>query len=108
MSASRPPSDSPTDPLNALRRRARVLDRLLDDAGRVSRWPKRRAERQMILDYLIEFVPDDEVLSERQVNDLLASRHSFHDSALLRRQLIDQGMLVRRTDGSAYWKPARD
>lgn len=62
----------------------------------------------MILDYLIEFIPEGTVLTERQINELLASRHSFRDPALLRRQLIDHGMLDRRTDGSAYWKPARE
>lgn len=107
MTAS-PPSDGPDDPVRALKRRARVLDRLLDGAGRVTRWPKRRTERQMILDYLIEFVPRDERLTERQLNDLLGSLHTFRDSPLLRRQLVDAGMLERRTDGSAYWRTEDD
>ncbi|MDA0364475.1 MAG: DUF2087 domain-containing protein [Chloroflexi bacterium] len=102
------PSDAPDDPVRALRRRAHVLDRLLDGSGRVTRWPKRRTERQMILDYLIEFVPRGEVFNERQVTDLLASLHTFRDPPLLRRQLIDTGLLERRTDGSAYWRPGGD
>lgn len=99
------PDPALDDPLRALRRRARVLDRLLDDAGRVSRWPKRRAERQLILDYLVEFIPPGELLTERQVNELLTARHTFNDAALLRRQLIDRGMLERHRNGSAYWRP---
>ncbi len=95
----------PDDPVRELQRRTRLLARLLDDTGRISRWPKRRWERQLVLDYIIEHFTPGEVMTEPQVVAALHRIHSFNDAALLRRMLVDLGMLERRRDGSAYWRP---
>ncbi len=95
----------PDDPVKELRRRTRLLSRLLDDTGRIRRWPKRRWERQLVLDYVVEHFTPGEVMSERELGAALHRIHSFNDAALLRRMLVDLGMLERRRDGSAYWRP---
>jgi hypothetical protein len=95
----------PDDPLRALRRDAHALERLLDERGRVTRWPrKRRAERALILAYLAAQLPA-ETMTEAEVNAALGRLHAFDDPALLRRALVDAGLLARTSDGSAYWKP---
>lgn len=102
MPAPPPPGDS----IRALRKGAHALDRLLDGQGRVTRWPrKRRAERALILDYLAAHLPKDEVLTEAEIGRRIGRLHTFNDTALLRREMVDAGLLARTADGSAYWKP---
>lgn len=100
-----PTSTVPDDPVRELQRRSRLLKRLMDDTGRISRWPKRRWERQLVLDFVIEHFTPGEVMTEAEVGVALNRVHSFNDAALLRRWLVDLGMLERRRDGSAYWRP---
>ena len=101
------PEDHIDDPVAALHQRARLLDRLLDDRGRVVRWPKRHKHRQLVLDYLIEHIEPQQLMTEREVGVLLDDLHTFRDVPLLRRCLVDEGMLDRKRDGSAYWRPGR-
>jgi hypothetical protein len=87
--------DVPDDPIAALRKRSRILDRLLDEEGRVARWPKRRAQKLIVLEHLAQhFEP-----GVRLVNSL----HAFSDAALLRRWLVEEGFVSRTSSGSAYW-----
>ncbi len=102
MAESSPP-DTPDDPVAALRKRSRILARLLDDEGRVARWPKRRAQRLLILEHLAQHFEPGERLAEAEVNALLNSLHSFDDAALLRRWLVEEGFVGRTASGSAYW-----
>ena len=96
---------TPRDPLGELRKRARILDRLLDERGRVARWPVRRAQQLIVLDYITAQL-DEGVMTEREVGDRLEALHAFHDVALIRRELVDLGVLDRKRDGSSYWKVA--
>jgi hypothetical protein len=98
-----PSTESPDDPVAALRKRSRILARLLDDDGRVRRWPKRRTQKLLILEHLAQHFEPGERLPEAQVNDLLNSLHAFDDAALLRRWLVEEGLLARTASGSAYW-----
>ncbi|MEX2446201.1 MAG: DUF2087 domain-containing protein [Dehalococcoidia bacterium] len=98
------PPGTPDDPLAALRKRARILNRLLDDRGRVSRWPARRAQQLIVLDHIAAQIEDGRVMSERELGAHLEEMHAFHDSARIRRELVDLGVLQRYRDGSAYWK----
>ena len=94
---------APDDPIAALRKRSRILERLLDDDGRIGRWSKRRVQRLLILEHLAQHFDPDARLSELEVNTLLNSLHSFNDAALLRRWLVEEGFVARTSSGSAYW-----
>jgi hypothetical protein len=37
---------------------------------------------------------------------VLAGEHAFNDPALLRRSLIEHGLMERTDDGSRYWRAA--
>ena len=97
---------TPRDPLGELRKRAHILDRLLDERGRVARWPARRAQQLIVLDYIAAQLDEGRVMNERELGDFLETVHAFHDAALIRRELVDLGVLERKRDGSSYWKVA--
>ena len=96
--------DAPRDPIAELRKRARILEQLLDDRGRVARWPVRRAQQLIVLDYIAAQIEAGVVMTEREVGTRLDALHAFDDAALIRRELVDLGALQRKRDGSAYWK----
>jgi hypothetical protein len=76
------------------------VDRFLRD-GRIDRYPSNAADRQQLFAWVAEtaFEPD-EVLSEAEINERLSTRAD--DVALLRRHLVDAGLLLRTPSGSSY------
>lgn len=99
-----PPDPEPADPLVALRKRSRILDRLLDDRARVARWPVRRAQQLLVLDHIAAQIEEGVVWNEVELGHMLEELHAFNDPARIRRELVDLGILARKRDGSAYWK----
>lgn len=83
-----------------------VLKTYLDAEGRLTEWPTRRrqAAQRAALEYLAARFEPGREYTEREVNDLLNSLHTFGDWALLRRELFEKGFLNRARDGSAYWR----
>lgn len=83
----------------------RLVERALphfDDAGRLLRWPGRRQVRSLCLEVLWAGLPAGQVLTEPEVNAHLEAAHLFGDVAQLRRSLIEDGLVSRTRDGSAY------
>jgi hypothetical protein len=76
--------------------------RLLDADGRLVRWPTKRPQRMLVLHYLRDRFAPDQVYSEAEVNELLKRWHTFEDWALLRRELVDRGYMIRDTAGHEY------
>jgi hypothetical protein len=67
----------------------------------IDRYPRRQDDRRMLLRWIAErtFTTDDEY-TESEVNGML-SRYS-DDVAVLRRHLVDVGLLERFPDGTGY------
>jgi len=83
----------------------------LDDQGRLISWPspkKGKGLQEMALEYMAEKFEAGKRYTEREVNDLLNTHHTFGDAALLRREMVERGYLQRLKDGSAYWRTAED
>jgi hypothetical protein len=76
----------------------------LDNEGRLIRWPSRRTLQRNALDYLATKLEPEHIYSEKEINALLNSWHTFGDPALLRRELHEHGLLNRAKDGSEYWR----
>lgn len=75
-------------------------ERFLRD-GRITQYPASQAERRELLGLVAERAfRSGEVLGEREVNERLAAFHD--DVAVLRRYLVDAGLLVRTRSGSSY------
>ena len=63
--------------------------------------PARPATRLIVLRWLAERFEPGRRYTEREVNDLLRASHPDH--AMLRRYLVDHGLLER--DHGVYWRP---
>jgi hypothetical protein len=57
---------------------------------------------QVVLKYLIQFFEFDANYTEKEVNTII--RRFNEDTASLRRELVEAGMLARESDGSRYWR----
>jgi len=84
------------------------IDQFLDDCGRIMQMPQKQAARIGVLEYLAEKFEPDAVYSEREVNEICNRWHTFGDYFLLRRELVDHGLLDRERDGSKYWRVTKD
>jgi len=73
-----------------------------DAEGRLIRWPGKHSHRAACMWAIWAGLPAEKVLHEREISDLLETRHCFGDAALLRRWLADTGMVERTPDGREY------
>lgn len=72
--------------------------------GRIERYPANMAERRELLAWIArEAIQPGENLTEKQVNERLLSYTD--DVVLLRRYLVDFGLLERTASGSSYSRP---
>ncbi|QDG90854.1 DUF2087 domain-containing protein [Pseudarthrobacter sp. NIBRBAC000502770] len=79
------------------------LDRFMR-LGRIERYPANVAERRALLARIAnEIIEPGEKLTERQINERLLSYTD--DVVLLRRYMIDFGLLQRTATGSSYSLP---
>jgi predicted transcriptional regulator YdeE len=87
-------------------KRPSELERLLDESGKLKLWPAKKSTQRLALSYLAEkFEPAEaREYTEREVNALIESWHTFGDFFLLRRELIEGGFLKRLPNGSKYWR----
>jgi hypothetical protein len=86
------------------RRQAQTgLDRFMR-LGRIERYPANMAERRELLAWIAkEAIEPDENLTEKQVNERLLGYTD--DVVMLRRYMIDFGLLERTASGSSYSRP---
>jgi hypothetical protein len=83
------------------------IDRFLDAEGRIDRYPSSAADRDALLGHVAQAVLESgEVVDEAELGDRL--RRFADDTALLRRHLVDAGLLHRTPTGSAYSRHGMD
>ena len=85
--------------------RGEGIDRFLAQDGRIKTLPKNKEKRREVLCYLVEKFERDRDYREREVNAICEQWHTFGDLFLLRRELVEQGLLCRERNGSRYWRP---
>jgi hypothetical protein len=88
------------DPVDHLR--VERAARHFDLRGRLIRWPAKASHQRLCLWGLWACIPAGEIFNERQINELLETKHLFGDPALLRRALYDGDLVSRTTDGREY------
>ena len=79
------------------------LIRLLDAEGRIVHWPKKKAEKLLILKHLQAKLDTHRTYNEKEINAIINKWHLFHDHALLRREMFDNYLISRTKDGGEYW-----
>jgi hypothetical protein len=95
-------AEPPAPPPKIDWRRIERLSWLFDLDGRLARWPKKFNQQQTCLWVLWSRIPARRALTEREVNVALLDQHTFGDYALIRREMIDAGMMTRTPDGRVY------
>ncbi|WP_411734559.1 DUF2087 domain-containing protein [Paeniglutamicibacter sp.] len=76
-------------------------ERFFDDAGRIDRYPRKHEERLGLLRVVAaKVLRHGQRLTEAELTSKLEK--FTDDPVLLRRYLVDYGMLLRQPDGSAY------
>ncbi len=82
--------------------RVKRLIGMFDQEGKLVRWPSKRSQQELCLWFIWSKIPARQVLSEKEINQLLNDSHHFGDHPLLRRWLCDYGMVSRTRDGREY------
>lgn len=93
------PGESPMSPAEA----ARELGNFLDAQGRLLQWPTRRRLQRAAVFYLVAKFERARRYSEPEVNETLDRWAPFRDAPLLRRTMVEEGLLERTVDGREYW-----
>ena len=91
------PAASPPD----MTRVAQVL-RHFDESGRLMRWPSKTWMQHLAIWALWSRFPRDTGLTERQASALIGEWHGFGDAAILRRTMVERGLLSRVPGGNEY------
>lgn len=76
--------------------------RCFDAGGVLARWPSKRSLQELCLWRMWAALPARTDMDEAGVNRLIRARHSFGDYALIRRELVDMGLIWRTVDGRIY------
>lgn len=79
----------------------KILRDYLNADGTIRQVPEQK-KLQPILNYLIQNFEFDRIYTEREVNAII--KRFNEDTAGLRRDLVDAGLLARESDGSKYWR----
>lgn len=79
-----------------------IIRKLAAPDGSLKRLPGQLKQWMAVLRYVLPAFETGVNYTEKQVNSLLMRYH--HDTAVLRRFLVDTGMLNRERDGSRYWR----
>ena len=80
----------------------KVLAGHLNPDGTIRQIPSQAAKLRIVLEYLITAFMPGANYTEKEVNTILRRFHL--DTAGLRRDLVDAGLLARVSDGSRYWR----
>lgn len=80
------------------------IKNFLDDEGRVAKWPAKYRKKIEVAKYIADKFEEDRFYTEKEVNVIINQWHIFGDYFMLRREMIEYGVLARERDGSKYWK----
>ncbi len=78
----------------------------LDEEGRVKQLPGKNQVRVAVYRYLGEKFEEGRNYTEKEVNGILTEWNTIGDYFILRRGLVDHGVLGRTADGADYWRIA--
>lgn len=73
-----------------------------DVQGRLTHWPKKESVRLICLWVLWSRIPARSTMTELEIDEQLSLDHLFCDHAMLRRWLVDHGLVSRTPDGREY------
>ncbi|QGH37104.1 DUF2087 domain-containing protein [Gracilibacillus salitolerans] len=83
--------------------RAKIVDKFFPNGveNGLAKFPPKEKQRLVILREIAQQLDDNHKYTEKEMNQKL--EHYYKDYVLVRRYLIDYGLLNRKQDGSQYW-----
>lgn len=79
------------------------ISTFLDHEGKIIRIPVPNRTKIPVLNYLAGKFEKGRDYSEKEVNKIIGTWHTFNDYFILRRLLIDYQLLNRTPNGAKYW-----
>ncbi|WP_165214617.1 DUF2087 domain-containing protein [Affinirhizobium pseudoryzae] len=95
-----PPAPATPEPVD--HKKIEQVLRCFDANGVMARWPKKTSQQKLALWWCWAQIPARQDLPEREVNEILKRWNGFGDHVLIRRELIDWGMVSRSADCRIY------
>jgi len=83
-------------------RRVERVARCFNAEGQMTAWPAKTADQRLALWAVWAKLPPEAVMTEQQISAWLQDRHRFGDPALLRRELVQTGLMTRTLDCREY------
>ena len=80
------------------------IEPFVNSKGQLTKLPQKQKVRQALLFYLAGKFEPERIYTEREINTVCEEWHTFGDYFLLRRELVEHGLLGRKRDGSEYWR----
>ncbi len=80
-----------------------IVKRFLD-GEKIKQIPVKETYKYYVLEYLASKFEPGKEYTEKQVNVIIDEWHTFGDYFVLRRELIDSGLMKRLPNGSKYWR----
>lgn len=65
------------------------------------KFPPKEKQRLVVLREITQLLKHDQIYTEKEINQIL--ENVYYDYVLIRRYLIEYGLLDRKMDGSQYW-----
>lgn len=84
-----------------------ILKRFIDEEGKIKQLPVKMEAKIIVLEYLAEKFETNRDYKEKEVNAIIDCWHTFGDYFVLRRELIDNDLLRRTSNGARYWKDVK-
>lgn len=81
--------------------------RYFDSEGQLTSWPSRFAVQTLSQWVFWSRIPRGNVYTEREISEAIKAWHRFGDHAIIRRAMVDAGMLERRNGGREYRRVER-
>ena len=81
---------------------SRPESKFYDTLGRLTVWPKKQDDKEMVVAALSTKFAKNRTYTENEVNQVLKAWHTFTDWPLLRRELIERGYMTRDREGQEY------
>lgn len=96
--ADRTGANPPTDPASL---EYKVMRAFTDGAGRITAFPVQAKKHRALMEYVATAFEPGKRYTERQVNTILERFNE--DVAMMRRSLVDLGIMDREGGGGLYW-----
>jgi len=84
------------------------LRRHFDAEGRLIRWPARTSVQHKVLWVPWSHLPRGPSMTERHISARLNDWHLFGDAAIIRRTMLEQGLITRSADCTDYRRVERE